>query len=136
MPLAIHALGTKEAGSPHFAELTEQEQEFVCMWAVESQVFNGGFCQVYFNGYGWCVEYALRGYTRLGMTLHAELVARAIEIVTHATECEGFDPQIPPEALEALDDPWYAMDDTASIYGPKAAFVRKNPACFPHVRLD
>jgi len=136
MPLADHILEPGEANSPLFAALTEEEQDFTCMWAVESQVFNGGFCQVYFNNCGWCMRFAKRGYTRLGMSQHAALVERAMHIVKCAIARRDFDAEQPPAELEELDDPWYRIDDVASVYGPKAAFVRANRVRFPQAKFD
>lgn len=115
--------------SPHtahgrvaFAAQPPPQRVFSAIWALESQVNNGGFAQFVENEDPALVAFAAEALRSIGASRCAEIVARAIAV---ATGTAGVDVAA---ALDALDGEFYAYPDdlTELLY----QFVQAHPASF------
>ena|SRR6056297_1151259 len=61
-----------------FAELSATDQTFICVWALDGEVNNGGFDQWFFNSSGDYATSTPDALRRIGADRLAEIVDRAI----------------------------------------------------------
>jgi hypothetical protein len=107
---------------------------------VEAEVANGGFNQYFWNSSGRFAAEALAGYKLVGATRHAELVEKAIAIYSRERPkqeqfkrkgtVQAFSESYEHTALNALDDPFYALDKTEKISPLRIKYIRDHPAEF------
>lgn len=107
------------------------------MRLVESQVFNGGFCAVYYNYYFDFIPDALAGYRGMGAHRQAEILQRVVDSVpperwhgpNAAWPHEYPMPKLSEEELNTLAKEWYTLNqDTTDDL--KARFVLSRPDVF------
>jgi Domain of unknown function (DUF4375) len=112
-------LGGTTSDTP-FSQRTPEESAFFTLVLVGAQIDNGGFSQFFTNSTGDLIAAAVAGAEHLGLAEHARLL------------CEASDPLFPDgvphdheerlkrwellddaadEAIEALDERWYALND-------------------------
>jgi hypothetical protein len=106
-------------GRVAFSEQTHEQKVFSAIWALESQVNNGGFSQYFENEDPDTVSFAPTALKAIGAMKCAGIVERAL--ATRTSE----------EDLASLDSEFYAYPDnlTDLLY----AYVAANAATFGHV---
>ncbi|GMV27820.1 MAG: hypothetical protein AMXMBFR58_38510 [Phycisphaerae bacterium] len=86
-------------------------------WHIEPLVFNGGWPSVYYNGSGWAVPLAARGYRLLGMPAAAERCELAARLVAkaeaeHPDQDRSSDEWLNTTLMDAVgDEAWDRLDD-------------------------
>ena len=129
-----------EFGRVPFDEQAEEHKVFSAVWALESQVNNGGFLQYFASGDGDTAEFAPRALRTIGARSCASLVERALRLVSSSPlpESRGARaelleslPQAVVDRLERIDQAFFAYPDdlTSLLY----AYVSRHPEVFGSV---
>ena len=135
--IALSESERSQFGRVPFAEQVEQQQVFSAIWALESQVNNGGFFQYFVSSDGDSANFAPRALQVIGARRCADVVERAIRTVSAsplpAAQSAREDlldstPQDVRDRLEALDQEFFAYPDdlTALLF----AYVASQPGVF------
>ena len=107
-------------------------------WVVEAEVENGGFNQLYWNGYGKFANDMVKAFEYFAATKHAVLMREAIQVREKEKFLMGFLKLIGNlhafsyscrwSKLDPLDDKFYDIPEKlSSLRVPK---IRSNPASF------
>lgn len=89
-----------DLGKVAFDQQPEVQQVFSAIWALESEVNNGGFQQYFFNCDSDIIAYAPTALSAIGAKSCAEIVEQAIQLMAPLPETQGGR----YAALEALDE--------------------------------
>src|SRR5436189_1378367 len=73
-----------EFGRVAFADQVEQQKVFSAVWALESQVNNGGFLQYFSSADGDTAKFAPQALRTIGAQACAALVERALRVVSRS----------------------------------------------------
>ncbi len=111
-------------------------QWFVAMRVIEAQVFNGGFCAIYYNNCYEFVPIALAGYKAIGAHHHALLLARVMESVPRIFSEKPQDqwpddypmPDLSSDEHDEIETAWYSLE--RALDELKARYVREHPEQF------
>ena len=124
-------------GKVEFAQQSEEQKVFSAIWALESEVNNGGFFQ-YFNSWdGDTANYAPFALKCIGANVCAEIVARALATVSSTplpTEHSAREQLMTTlstdarENLETLNAGFYAYPD--NLTGLLYQYVEAHPKTF------
>jgi hypothetical protein len=111
-------------------------------WIVEAEVMNGGFNQLYWNGYGRYANDMVRAFEFFSAVKHAGLMREAIKvrakerILMGALKLIGtiqaFSWSCRLSKLDPLDDRFYDITETLSSF--RVPKIRSNPALFSLTR--
>jgi|SRR5882672_8328576 len=126
-----------EFGKVPFAQQSEPQRVFSCLWAIESEVNNGGFLQYFENDSGETAEFAPWALRTIGAIKMAAIAQDALSVFLPEKPAPDTDARrdqlehLPPEAgeaLERLDTAFMAYPDnlTDLLY----EFVRSHPDAF------
>jgi hypothetical protein len=124
-------------GRVEFADQSEEQKIFSAIWALESQVNNGGFEQYFASWDGETATFAPTALQRIGANQCAHIVERALRVVSQqqlpvdqAGRQKVIDSlsDIDREKLRALDDEFFAYPDNLS--NRLFDFVKSHPAVF------
>jgi len=124
-------------GRIEFSAQSEPQKVFSAIWALESQVNNGGFLQYFVSSDFDTAEFAPEALRRIGADSCSAIVYRALRALTpdplpsSCEECESLVESLSEEASEqfdSLDSEFYAYPDdlTELLYD----FVAANPEAF------
>lgn len=124
-------------GRVDFNEQPEEQQVFSAIWELESQVNNGGFAQYFSSVDGYTANFAPSALRRIGAAKCADIVARALSIVSSDTLPEDqasrerlidVVDRSTQDALESLDQEFFTYPDnlTELLF----EYVRSNPQAF------
>ncbi|MFI4915147.1 MAG: DUF4375 domain-containing protein [Phycisphaerales bacterium JB060] len=125
---------------PGWDRLTPSQQQLICMSMIEGQVTNGGFHQVYFNGYQQYLPLALAGYRAIGAKPQAEIVELVLAMVRDDPWSGPPDIWPDPDAEErppgsrdigVFDQQWYALD-LRELRRLKLDYLNAHPDRFRH----
>ena len=121
------------------AERDPNEAAFFALILVDAEIGNGGFWQLFTNSTGDLTEQAIAGAERFGLGEHARLLRDAsAALYPEGIPLDGeerlrlYDEWVTEdrfpadeEAMEALDERWFALDDvlTQRLY----AYAREHP---------
>ena len=129
-------------GRVNFAEQREEQKVFSAIWALESQVNNGGFVQYLISHDGDTADFAPRALKTIGASSCAGIVERAWKVVsnqpipTSRESREQLAESLTDEAqahLEDLDAEFFAyLDNLTELL---FAYVQSHPAVFGPVSL-
>jgi len=126
-----------EFGRVDFPQQSELQKVFSAIWALESQVNNGGFAQYLASSVGDTAEFAPRALQTIGALACAKVVERALRTASAAplpddqSARESLVESLSQKALDRLDEldkEFFAYPDnlTELLF----AFVGKNPKTF------
>jgi hypothetical protein len=130
-------------GQMAFSQQSEPQKVFSAVWALESQVNNGGFAQYFASSDGDTADFAPRALRTIGAIACANVVERALRTVS-ATPLPGTQDareslvdSISEEARDGLKE----LDREFSTYPDNLtellfAFVAKNPKEFGAIPQD
>lgn len=130
-------------GRVPFADQAEPQQVFSAVWALESQVNNGGFEQYFRSSDHDAANYAPIALRAIGASQCADIVRRALAVVSSSPlpisqeECETLIDQLDEERLEqlsAIDSEFFEYPDdlTELLY----LYVATHPRDFGPVPTD
>ena len=131
-------------GRVGFSEQGLEQRVFSAIWALESQVNNGGFAQYFLSSDGETAHFASTALRTIGAVECAQLVERAVMLVSPSAplpaDQEGREvlvealPEESIEALEQLDTQFYSYPDnlTELLF----AYVAAHPNEFGQVPSD
>lgn len=133
------SIGNEFIGPEALPTLRRDIACFVAMHAIESQVFNGGFCAIYYNNCWEYLPYALEGYANIGATQHIALLRVVIDSVPKVFSeqpREKWPEEYPmcdlsEGGLDVLEQAWYRLE--REVDERKANYVRANPGVFQPV---
>ncbi len=129
-------------GRVDFASQSPEQRVFSAIWALESQVNNGGFAQYFVSEDGETATSAPAALREIGASSCADIVVRALSAVAPTkgwpasrAEREALIESLPSaaiEELEALDAEFFSYPDnlTELLY----AYVAKHPSVFGEPR--
>ena len=89
-------------GRLDFEDQSEDQQVFSAIWALESQVNNGGFAQYFQSVDGHTANAVPSALRDIGAATCARIVGRALAVV--ATEALPVDQRLREQLIEALDE--------------------------------
>jgi hypothetical protein len=109
---------------------------FVAMQTIEGQVFNGGFCAIYYNNCWEYLPYALEGYANIGATGNIAILRVVMESVPKVFSEQPREkwpeeypmPDLSEGGLDVLEQAWYRLE--REVDELKAKYVRANPELF------
>lgn len=126
-----------EFGRVIFAEQSEQQKVFSAIWALESQVNNGGFLQYFVSSDGDTAEFAPKALRAIGALACAEVVDRALRTASPSplpdadAEREELIDSLPEdvhERMEELDEKFLEYPD--NLTDLLFAYVAGHPDAF------
>jgi hypothetical protein len=110
-----------EFGRVEFSLQRPEQRVFSAIWALESQVNNGGFVQYFVSHDGDTATFAAQALLEIGALRCAAIVSKAVKVVAPngvlpaaQTDREDLIESLPPEALEQLevsDSEFFAYPD-------------------------
>ena len=117
----------------------KSKQAIYMIWALESEVNNGGYNQFYFNSSGQFYKYLPDALKLVGANKYSELMKRANE--TFAKEnpkitqhqdgtIEGFSKSYEDNPLNKFDDEFYKLYETENLQQLQVDFIRKHKTEF------
>ena len=131
-------------GKVDFEEQRPEQRVFSAIWALESEVNNGGFIQYFSSHVGETASVAPDALRAVGATRCADIVLRALQAVTPtatlpATQAErsAMMDTLSGDAiaqLEALDVEFYAYPD--NLTDLLFDFIAKHPLVFGQLQTD
>ena len=135
--IALSESAHTQFGRVAFAEQVEEQRVFTAVWALESQINNGGFLQYFVSSDGDTAEFAPRALRVIGARACADVVERAIRAVSafpmpaSRSARENLvesTPQDIRDRLELMDHEFLAYpDDLTSLL---FAYVTNHPSVF------
>lgn len=132
--------GLPFSDEPGWDQLSTAQQQFVSMFVVEGQVFNGGFPQLYSNECDSYLPAALAGYRAIGAKPQVEIVEQVMAMVRDDPWSGPSDTWPDPDAeepppgsktIEVFDDQWSALDG-ARLDRIKLWYLNAHPDDFRH----
>jgi len=124
-------------GKEPFADQSLPQKVFSTIWAVETEVNNGGFSQYFINGSSEGASFVVEALERIGARRAAEICRRAIAIAfpiglpssgtAISTAARGF-PDSVLCSLRALDKEFWSYPD--DLTGLLFDYVSKHPGDF------
>jgi PIN domain nuclease of toxin-antitoxin system len=124
-------------GRVDFSQQSDEQQVFSAIWELESQVNNGGFEQYFSSESCETADFAPTALRRIGAHQCAEIVAKALRVVSHeplpkdpATRSDLIASlgESQREELESLDSEFFSYPD--DLTGLLFEFVRAHPNVF------
>jgi hypothetical protein len=118
--IELSASERADFGRVDFAAQSEPQKVFSAIWALESQVNNGGFLQYFASSDGETASYAPAALRKIGAKACAEIVERALRAVSSAPLPEPHEEReqlvesldsAAREAVEALDQDFFTYPD-------------------------
>src|SRR5580692_11416457 len=89
--IALSASNKTSFGKEDFVAQSFPQKVFSAVWAVESEVNNGGFSQYFFNDSRQTAGFAAEAFETIGAPLTAEICRRAIAIAFPEGLSSNFD---------------------------------------------
>ena len=117
----------------------KSKQAIYMIWALESEVNNGGYNQFYFNSSGQFYKYLPDALKLVGANKYYELTKRANEtfekenpkITQHQDgTIEGFSKSYEDNPLNKFDDEFYKLYGTENLQQLQVDFIRKHKTEF------
>lgn len=117
----------------------KHRQAIYIIWALETEVNNGGFNQFYFNSSGQFADFVPEALKLVGATKFADLATRAnavyqkenAKITEHQDgTLEGFSKSYDANPLNRFDDEFYALYKKENLQQLQVEFIRKNTQFF------
>ena len=133
--IALSESPRTEFGKVEFADQNEAQRVFSAIWALESEVNNGGFSLFFNNCDSDVICHAPVALRAIGATSCAGIVERAVQLISLLPGSEGRRHAAPRKLddeaqalLEALDTEFFGYPDdlTDLLY----AFVSRHPQVF------
>jgi len=135
--IALSESERTQLGRVAFADQDEHQKVFSAIWALESQVNNGGFSQYFVSSDGDTAEFAPRALRAIGARACADIVERALRTMSASPlpasqsareELVDSAPEDVQDRLEELDEAFLAYPDdlTALLF----AYVANHPDVF------
>lgn len=121
-------------GKVDFPAQPEEQKVFSAIWALESQVNNGGFSQYFASWDGETANFAPSALRRIGAQACASIVERALAVVSSEPLPQNFEERaalvgsLDSEVLEGLDSEFFAYPD--NLTNLLFEFVRNHPHAF------
>jgi hypothetical protein len=126
-----------------FQEQSDVHKVFTAIWALESEVNNGGFSQYFWNASGATANFAPRALRVIGAAACAAIVERALQVVSRDPLPEDDDArsllvdsldEAANARLQSLDSEFFEYPDdlTALLF----EFVRAHPEEFGPIPAD
>lgn len=115
--------------------LTKGQQAIYSIWVVEAEVNNGGFNQLYFNGYEDISVLAEEGFKNIGAINFSELIKRANEKYKEIKPelekfddgtIESFSDSYDNNPLNQYDDKFYELYETEKLMDLIVKYIRDN----------
>jgi hypothetical protein len=110
---------------------------------LESEVFNGGFHQYFWNTDGALIDLAIAGYDTFGSPKRAEIARRAAQAASRELDRSGahdhatvhdwllaFHESEEQSSLKPLDKEWYALDEIEEVWSRRNDVIRRNPKLY------
>lgn len=110
---------------------------------LESEVFNGGFHQYFWNTGGSLIDLAIAGYDALGSPKRAAIARRAARAASREFDRSGTDGHASVRAwlsafqdsekrssLKRLDKEWYALEEIEEISNRRNNAIRLDPQLY------
>ena len=116
-------------------QLSKGQQAIYSIWIVEGEVNNGGFNQLYFNGYESIAKLAEAGFKSVGADKYADLTKRANLIYQKIKPeldkyndgtLESFSASYKGNPLNECDSIFYELYKSESLSSRIVAYIRKN----------
>lgn len=136
--IALSESERSDFGRIDFLDQSPEQRVFSAVWALESEVNNGGFSQYFGSANGETANFAPAALKTIGADACAEIVSRAVRIVApsgmlpfeqvmRAELVESLSDELASQ-LDLLDAEFYAYPDnlTELLY----AYVSAHPATF------
>lgn len=124
-------------GKVDFRDQSEQQKVFSAIWALEGQVNNGGFAQYFSSWDGDTANFAPSALRRIGANSCAEIVERALKIVSKQPLPEAYEErsalldslsQDTLDKLEEFDSDFFSYPD--NLTDLLFDYVQSNPGVF------
>lgn len=140
--IALSESDRTDYGRVEFSQQPDEQKVFSAIWALESEVNNGGFEQYFGNASGETASFAPVALQRIGANQCAAIVSKALAVVgpgPFPTARDTRDDLMSSlsddacEELSALDSQFFAYPDdlTELLF----EFVRANPQAFGPVAM-
>lgn len=133
--ISVNMEGDKRNESDIVKGLSKGQQAIYSIWMVESEVNNGGFNQLYFNGYEEIAKIAESGFLTIGAHGFADLVKRAnllykefkpdLEKYDDGT-MEGFSKSYENNPLEKFDSEFFKLYEKEKLTELIIGYIRRN----------
>lgn len=133
--ISINMEGDKRNASDIIKGLSKGQQAIYSIWIVESEVNNGGFNQLYFNGYEEIVKIAESGFSTIGAHGFADLTKRANLLYKEIKPdlqkyddgtVESFSKSYENNPLDTFDTEFFKLYEKEKLTDLIIDYVRKN----------
>ena len=120
-------------------KLSKGRQAIYSIWVIDEEVNNGGFNQLYFNGYEKLAKLAETGFLIIGAKKFADLTKKANQLFQRIKPdldkykdgtLESFSESYKNNPLDKYDDEYYKLNESDSLNYMIVKYIRNNPIEF------